>query len=70
MKFPFVKISHLCMGMRDLCANIYFTENEYFFPEMISFALEIFMGNWPVHYFMHGILIHEDLCGKFSFYLR
>ena len=31
------------------------------------FAPEIFIGNWAVHYFMHGILIHETLRTKFSF---
>ena len=41
-------------------------ENENFIPCGI-FAPEIFMGNWAVHYFMHGILIHENLWVKSSF---
>ena len=34
---------------------------------MIFSAQEIFMGNWAVHYFMHGIHIHENIWAKNSF---
>ena len=44
MKFPFMKISCLCMKMRELCADTSFIENDNFAPAMISFALEIFVG--------------------------
>ena len=42
-------------------------ENESFAPGIISFASNIFKGNWAVHKFMHGILTHKKVWAKFSF---
>ena len=36
-------------------------------PGIKSIALDIFMGNWAVHYTVHGILIHESFWANHSF---
>ena len=41
-------------------------END-FAPGVIFCAPKIFMGRWSMHNFMHGIFIHENYWGKFSF---
>ena len=37
------------------------------FPADDICAPEMFMGNWAVHYFMHGIFIRENVWTEFSF---
>ena len=69
MKFPCKNI-HFFMHENDIFLqenDISMHENEDFASGMIFFAPEIAKGNWAVHYFMHGILIHEHFGAKFSF---
>ena len=37
-------------------------------PQDDFFVLEMFMGSWAVHYFMHEILIHDNFGAKFQFH--